>query len=207
MTTNLQEIINQCDDISLMEDATILSISGAKSQVLTQLGEIKNTLESINCLITHIEDDSTGYEEQDYAAYSIYTDLPLIKFNQLVTSSKQPHKEKNMHNTELSKSQKLAGYIASNVAKEPLDFLLEQNARLDNFEGGPMFSYHTDDKFIVIKCEEEGDFIVAVYDKEDSMEIALGFSEKLSILTYLMYEDLLAEENSGSNKLDLNDAA
>lgn len=112
-----------------------------------------------------------------------------------------------MHNTELSKSQKLAGNIASNVAKEPLPFLLSLDARLDDFEGMPMFSCHSNDKFIAIKCEEEGEFIVAVHDEKGGMEIALGFSEKLSTLTYLMYEDLLAEKNSGSNELGLNDAA
>lgn len=207
MTTIFQNLINQCDHIDSLEDTTIFSISGTTSQAMELLEEIENILETINYSITYIEDDSEGLFEEDHQAYTVSTNLPSIKLHQLITSDEQPTKEKNMRNTELSKSQKLAGNIASNVAKEPLPFLLSLDARLDDFEGIPMFSCHSNDKFIAIKCEEEGEFIVAVHDEKSGMEIALGFSEKLSTLTYLMYEDLLAEKNSGSNELDLNDVA
>jgi hypothetical protein len=114
-------------------------------------------------------------------------------FNQLLaTPTQHPFKETQMHNTKLNQSQRNAGYIAQSVAKEPLAFLLEQDARLDDYEGGPMFSYHKNDEFISIKCEEDGSFIVAVFTNESGMEIALGFSERFSSLTYLMYEDLLS---------------
>ncbi|NQZ88498.1 MAG: hypothetical protein HRT54_13075 [Colwellia sp.] len=82
MTTNLKKIISLSDDIDLLDDATIFSISGKKSQALAQLKEIENTLELVKCSITYIEDDSARWEE-DNVSYSIHTNLPLIKFNQL----------------------------------------------------------------------------------------------------------------------------
>lgn len=197
MTTNFQKLINQCDDIDSMDDATIFSISGTKLQVLAQLTELENILDFVNCSITYIEDDSTGFED-DYEAYSVSTNLTFTIFNQLAT----PLKETQMHNKKLNQSQRNAGYIAQNVAKEPLDFLSEQNARLCDFEGGPMISYHKNEEFISIKCDDDGSFIVAVSTNEGGMEIALGFSEKFSSLTYLMYEDLLSESDSLNSGFD-----
>jgi hypothetical protein len=88
MTTTFQKIIEQCDDIDLMDDATIFSISGTKSEALAQLLEIENILELINCFVTYIKDDSTGYYDEEFEAYSVTTNLPMLKFYELAN----PHR-------------------------------------------------------------------------------------------------------------------
>lgn len=201
MTINFQEMINQCDDIDLMDDATIFSISGTKSQASAQLLEIENTLELVNCSITHIEDDSTGFEE-DFVAYSVFTNLTMMKFHALVMF----HEEKNQPKNKLNRCEKLATRTVAELIRNPLSYLLKQGFSLDDFQGEPIINYNIKDKSVVINCEEEGFFIVAVSD-ENGTETSTGFSEKLSIVTYMMYEDLLLEKNPSSYKVNLNAAA
>ena len=205
MTSNIQKIISQCDDIDSMPDATIFSISGTKPQALAQLAELENTLDLVNCSITYIEDDSTGFEE-DYAAYSVSTNLSMMKFNQLITTPNHISKEATISKSKLNQNEKLAASIVKKLIENPFSYLSKQNISLDDFNDEPMISYHIKDKFVVIHSDEEGFFIVAVSD-ENGKKIVTGFSEKLSILTYMMYEDLLLEKSSSDDKIKLNDAA
>jgi hypothetical protein len=187
MTTNFNKIISQCDEIDLLDDATIFSISGTKSQALAQQKEIENTLKVVNCSITYIEDDSTGFEE-DSASYSIHTNLPLIEFNQLSSSPELFNKEKIMRNIKLSQSQILANETVEAIIEDPLAYLIEQDAILDTFKGKKIITYHREEKHLSITCDEEGNFMVGVNDKKD-MLVATGFSEKLSIITDILYEE------------------
>jgi hypothetical protein len=141
MTTHFKKIISQCDEIDVLDDATIFLISGTKSQDLAQQREIKNNLELVNCSITYIEDDSTGLEE-DSASYSIHTNLPLIEFNQLASSSEQFNKEKSMLNIKLNQSQILANETVKAITEDPLAHLIEQDAILDTFKGKKIITYH-----------------------------------------------------------------
>jgi hypothetical protein len=199
MTASFKKIIGQCDDIDLMDDATIFSISGTKSEALAQQVEIEGALELVNSSITYIEDDSTDLEEES-VAYSIYTDLPLIKFNQLISPSKRYPKKLSMVNVKLNLCQELAIEIAEAITNDPLAHLTEQNANLGTFQGKKIISYHYKEKHIAILCEEEGDFTVGVSDDEGT-EAATGFSEKLAIIFDIFYQEIASESDSLNSEI------
>tara|TARA_R110001583_G_scaffold187646_1_gene349069 strand:- start:1433 stop:1765 length:333 start_codon:yes stop_codon:yes gene_type:complete len=99
-----------------------------------------------------------------------------------------------MSNNKLNQREKTANSIVKKLTKNPLAFLLKQDAILNEFGGEPILSYTKKGNFIAIKCVDESRFIVAVSDKNgktggDDIEIAIGFSEQLSTLMHLMYED------------------
>jgi len=89
-----------------------------------------------------------------------------------------------------SKSAKnLATKIMEKLINEPFPYLLKKEASLYDISNEPQFRFMHKDKLIAINCNEEGHCMVGVIDK-DNVETAKGFSEKLSILMYMMYEDL-----------------
>ncbi|NQZ88497.1 MAG: hypothetical protein HRT54_13070 [Colwellia sp.] len=100
-----------------------------------------------------------------------------------------------MHNVKLNQSQKLANEIVEAITEDPLAYLIEQDAILDTFKDKKIITYHKEEKHIAITCNEEGDFIVAVNDK-NGMKVETGFSEKLSIITDIFYEDIPSELDS-----------
>jgi predicted kinase len=195
-----QEIINQCDEIDVMYDATIFSITGKKSQVSAQLVEIQNALELVNCSITHIEDDSSGFNE-DFIAYYVYTNLTMVKYKELTKfNTEKKQSEHKLNPCELNPCEKLANKTVDDLIKNPSSYLLKQDYSLDDFNGEPIIHYYVKNKFVVIQCDDNGFFIVEVSD-ENSREIATGISEKLSKFTCMISDDL------PSDTADFNNAA
>ena len=89
-----------------------------------------------------------------------------------------------------SKSAKnLATKIMEKLIGKPLPYLLNKKAHLHDCDGEPQFRFMYKKKLIAINCDEEGYCMVGVID-ESGVETAKGFSEKLSILMYMMYEDI-----------------
>jgi hypothetical protein len=90
----------------------------------------------------------------------------------------------------MSKStKKLATKIMKKLIDDPLNYLLNFNCNLHDCDGEPQFRFMLKNKLIAINCDEEGYCMVGVID-ESGVETAKGFSEKLSILMYMMYEDI-----------------
>lgn len=100
----------------------------------------------------------------------------------------------------MSKSaKKLATKIMKKLIDDPLNYILNFNCNLHDCDGEPQFRFVYKKKWIAINCDEEGYCIVGVIDESD-VETAKGFSEKLSILMYMMYEDIYINK-------DFDDAA
>lgn len=97
----------------------------------------------------------------------------------------------------MSKSaKKLATKIMNKLIDEPLNYLLNFNCNLHDYDGEPQFRFMLKNKLIAINSDEEGYCMVGVID-ESGVETAKGFSEKLSILMYMMYEDIYINKDFG----------
>jgi hypothetical protein len=195
MTINFKEIIEQCDVIDAMDEETTFSISGTQLQALAQLKKIENMLTLLNSSIYHIDDNSSEFAQEN-TSYTIYTDLPSMKFDLLAPS----HEDTSMQSTNLIESKKLANETVKALSDDPLAHLTEHNANLDTFQGKKIISYHYKEKQIAILCEEDGEFTVGVSDDEGT-EAAPGFSEKLAIIFDIFYQEIASESDSSNSDI------
>jgi len=203
MTINFKEIISQCDDIETMDEETTFSISGTQLQALAQLKKIENMLTLLNSSIYHITDNSSEFAQEN-TSYTIYTDLPSMKFDLLAPSHEESHEDTSMQNTNLIESKRLANETVKALSDDPLAHLTEHNANLGTFQGQKIISYHYKEKQIAILCEEDGEFTVGVSDDEGT-EAAPGFSEKLAIIFDLFYQEIASESDSSNSDIPENE--